>query len=236
MIEPTVIRGLRLACGSWKIICISRPQRPERPALEAGDVAALEPDRAAGRLVEPQDRPARRGLAAARLADEPEGLARGDVEARRRRPPCTCADPRRRSRCRAGSASSARDPQQRRRRLRTSRGSPVAGSHQQATSCPAPTGSRGGFSARQRLKTWRQRGANGQDRGAGHQHRRLALDRPQPPLPRPGHARHRAEERAGVGVLRVGEDRRDRARARPPGPRTSPSPGRRCRRRGRGRG
>ena len=22
MIEPTVIRGFRLACGSWKIICI----------------------------------------------------------------------------------------------------------------------------------------------------------------------------------------------------------------------
>jgi hypothetical protein len=40
------------------------------------EVDALEDDLARGRLLEPQDQPADRGLAAAGLADQPERLAR----------------------------------------------------------------------------------------------------------------------------------------------------------------
>ena len=34
MIPPTVIRGFRLAYGSWKIICIRRRMLPQVRALE----------------------------------------------------------------------------------------------------------------------------------------------------------------------------------------------------------
>ena len=54
---------------------------------EAGDLPALELDRARGRRDQLEDRAAQRRLAAARLPDQAERLARVDGEARRRRPP-----------------------------------------------------------------------------------------------------------------------------------------------------
>ena len=184
MIEPTVIRGFRLACGSWKIICIfGRSARSAPPSSRAMSrpSSSIAP---AGRVVEPQDRPPGRRLAAARLADEPERLALGDVEA-------DVVD-------RLDLADLAPehalvdrevhlqpvDAEQRLRPQATRRGPPVAGSHQQAASWPGPTGSRGGFSVRQRLKTWRAARRERAGRRLGHQHRRLALDGAQPPRPR----------------------------------------------------
>ena len=211
MIEPTVIRGFRLACGSWKIICIfGRSARSAPPSSRAMSLpsSSIAP---AGRLVEPQDRPAGGRLAAARLADEAQRLARGDVEAHVVHrldlgPPRAAARP-----CRSGSTSSARATRTSGARLRRHGAAPrSSASHQQAASCPGPTGSRGGFSTRQRLKTCAQRGANGQDRGSAistggwpsmvRSRRSRGAD----------HARHGAEQRPGVGMLRIGEDLRHR--------------------------
>ena len=60
----------------------------------------------------------------------------------------------------------ADDPKQRRGLRRHGAAPLVAGSHQHATSCPMPTGMRGGFSMRHRSKTWPHRGANGQKSGS----------------------------------------------------------------------
>ena len=56
-------------------------ERAERRGIELRDVAALEPDLAGGRLDQPQDAAAGRRLARAGFADQPERLARRDVEA-----------------------------------------------------------------------------------------------------------------------------------------------------------
>jgi hypothetical protein len=56
-------------------------ERAEILLREAGDVLAVEDDLAARRLVQPEDGAPDRGLAAAGLADEPEGLAPSDGEA-----------------------------------------------------------------------------------------------------------------------------------------------------------
>src|SRR5918993_5185064 len=52
----------------------------QRLAVEAGDVLAVEPDRARSRLDQANDEPSRRGFTAARFADEAEGLALPDGE------------------------------------------------------------------------------------------------------------------------------------------------------------
>ena len=75
MIPPAVIRGFRLAYGSWKIICIRRRMLAESGPAEPGEVGAVEDDPALRRLVQPDDGSACRALAAARLADEAERLA-----------------------------------------------------------------------------------------------------------------------------------------------------------------
>src|SRR5262245_28188520 len=54
------------------------PQRQEVLALGLGDIDAVEQDLTGGRPLEPQDAAACRGLAAAALADEPQGLAAAD--------------------------------------------------------------------------------------------------------------------------------------------------------------
>ena len=54
-------------------------------ARQGGEIAALETDRARGRLHQPEREPADRRLAAARLADQRQRLARRHAEARRRR-------------------------------------------------------------------------------------------------------------------------------------------------------
>src|SRR4051794_13702896 len=56
------------------------PELAQLAALDVRDVLAVERDRAAGRLVEAHDRAARRALAAARLAHEPQRLALAERE------------------------------------------------------------------------------------------------------------------------------------------------------------
>ena len=56
------------------------PRRPQLRAAERGDVAAVELDPPRGQLGEPQQRAPQRRLAAARLADEAERLARLHLE------------------------------------------------------------------------------------------------------------------------------------------------------------
>ena len=56
------------------------PVGPEGGAREAGDVPAVEQDRSRRGVDEPQQQPAHGGLAAARLADQPERLAAPDDE------------------------------------------------------------------------------------------------------------------------------------------------------------
>jgi hypothetical protein len=75
----TFQRGLRLAYGSWKIICMRRRIDAGRapPALRDD---AVEDDAAARRRVEADEQPRHRALAAARLADERERAAAPDRE------------------------------------------------------------------------------------------------------------------------------------------------------------
>src|SRR5437763_15703022 len=54
------------------------PQRHQLSALELGDIDAVIEDLPGGRLFEPQDAAAGRRLAAAALADQPQGLAATD--------------------------------------------------------------------------------------------------------------------------------------------------------------
>src|SRR5258706_11312366 len=55
--------------------------RPERAPGQPGDVLAVEDDRPAGQLLQPDDAPAEGGLAAAGLADQAERLPRPDLDA-----------------------------------------------------------------------------------------------------------------------------------------------------------
>ena len=82
-IAPTVWRGFSDEYGSWKIIWMSRRSGRILPCRQVRDVVALEHDLAAGRLEQPGDQPTGGGLAAPRLADQAEGLARahGEVDA-----------------------------------------------------------------------------------------------------------------------------------------------------------
>ena len=77
---PTRLRGLSEAYGSWKTICICRRSGRSARRLSGRDVAPLEDDLAAGQLVQAHDAAPERRLAAARLAHEPERLARPHLE------------------------------------------------------------------------------------------------------------------------------------------------------------
>jgi hypothetical protein len=56
------------------------PEGPERPLVHGRDVLPLEPHLARGRLDQAEDAPSGRRLAAARLSDQPQRLARVDLE------------------------------------------------------------------------------------------------------------------------------------------------------------
>ena len=74
---PTVIRGLRQPTGSWKMICIRRPQLPQLLARPSESTSMPSKTHLpAGGGDQPQDRPADGGLAAAALADQAQRLAR----------------------------------------------------------------------------------------------------------------------------------------------------------------
>ena len=76
----SVIPGFSDACGSWKTICryrrFGRSWRSVRPTSSSPRSFTLP----AGRPHQPEQRPAERRLAGARLADQPEHLALAEVE------------------------------------------------------------------------------------------------------------------------------------------------------------
>ena len=80
IVGPTRMRGSSDAYGSWNISWRLRRERRRLAAAEPRDVLPVEADLARRRPVQGGDEPADRGLAAARLADEPERLAAVDVE------------------------------------------------------------------------------------------------------------------------------------------------------------
>ena len=82
----TVMRGFSEAYGSWKTICMSARALPQLLRRQRRDVAPGHRDRAAGRLLQAQDRPGDRRLAAARLADQRQRRPSGPRASRRRRP------------------------------------------------------------------------------------------------------------------------------------------------------
>ena len=71
-------RRLSAESGFWNTICSARMSSVVRPLSVAGELPAVELDRAGRRRHEPEQRSRERGLAAARLADEAERLARPD--------------------------------------------------------------------------------------------------------------------------------------------------------------
>ena len=77
----TFQRGLRLAYGSWKIICMRRRIDAGRGAAGGAGVDAVEHDPAARRRVEADQQARHRALAAARFADQRQRLAARDREA-----------------------------------------------------------------------------------------------------------------------------------------------------------
>ena len=83
MMRPTLWRGLSDAYGILEDHLHTPSQRPQLGLIELRDVLAVEVDGSLGRLVEADDRASDGGLAAAGLADEPDGLAlldrQGDV-------------------------------------------------------------------------------------------------------------------------------------------------------------
>ena len=78
---PMVRAGLSEEYGSWKTTRRSATSRLRCLSDIAGDVLPVQPHRAGGRRLQAEDGLADRRLARAGLADEAEGLARGDVEA-----------------------------------------------------------------------------------------------------------------------------------------------------------
>ena len=83
---PTGWRGLRLAYGSWKIICICAAQRAQLALVESAHVAALEP-RPCRRSARPgAGSSARSSTCRSRFADQRERLAGAAARTRRSRP------------------------------------------------------------------------------------------------------------------------------------------------------
>ena len=81
MIWPTVMRGLSERIGVLEDHLDLAAHRLQLGRRGGRQVAPSKRDLAAGRLFEPQDQPADRGLAAAGFADQAERLAGIDVEA-----------------------------------------------------------------------------------------------------------------------------------------------------------
>ena len=96
-------RGLRLAYGSWKIICMRRRSAPARSNAACASCRRTHAPRSAYR---PTSRRATVRLAAARLADQRERLALGD---RRSSTPSTACRQRRGSRSSTRFSQGARD-------------------------------------------------------------------------------------------------------------------------------
>ena len=74
------MRGLSEAKGSWNTAWTRLAVVAAAGRVQSGEVAALEEDGAAGRLLQPEHELGRGGLAAARLAHHPQRLAALDGE------------------------------------------------------------------------------------------------------------------------------------------------------------
>ena len=212
----TFQRGLRLAYGSWKIICIRRRTAFGRAApVVSAPSKAIRPRVGAYR---PDQEPRHRALAATRFAhqrqgraavdaegdvvdgmDELPGLAldhpvqpgSGDIEGLRQ---SLDLDQRRGLRRRQGAHAAARS----------------GAACSQHAAWVAPAGSRSGRSTRQRSKARGQRGLNAQparNRGQSR-HRAVDLQEARPVLV---HRRDRAHQADGVGMGRRMDDGIDRA-------------------------
>ena len=81
MIWLIVFLGSSEEYGSWKMICISLRMCRISAFRELGNILSFKEHLAGGRLNETKNGPARRGLAAAGLADQPQCLAALQVEA-----------------------------------------------------------------------------------------------------------------------------------------------------------
>ena len=79
--RPTVSRGLSDPYGSWKTICTLRRKAAARAGGSAGSSSPSKPMRPRSGSISSQDQPPGGGLAAARLAHQPERLPAPDVEA-----------------------------------------------------------------------------------------------------------------------------------------------------------
>ena len=199
--------------------------------VEAGDVLAVDADRAGGRLEQLQQRAADRRLAAAALADQAQRLAAPDLErhavdrvdlardAREHalvdremllqvlRPRAAARHCHRAASCRSGPVMP---------RLRSRRSA-----CQQATQWPGRCCSSGGNAARHWSVAKPQRGAKLQPCGRSHQRRHHALDLVQPRARRASAARRLVEVRDRAEQARAcrdGRARRTARRRRPPRP------------------
>ncbi len=227
--SPTLRRGLSDEIGSWKIICIwGRIRRRSLPCRSVSSTS-LEADAARRGRRELHDRPPGRRLPAAGLADEPERLAREQVE----------ADPRHRVHALAAPGGELHDevldaeqrvvalPEVRGAGARHQAASPDVARLRSSAAAPSgvPTGNQqrywwpgvgpsnsGGCSSRHLSCTYAQRSANrqpggGETRSGGRPG--IAVRRG---VARLGDLRDRAQERFGVGHAHVVEQRRRRRR------------------------
>ena len=199
-------------------------------ATDLGQLDTLEAHRARGRLEELEDAVAGRRLARAGLADEPERLARSDVEADavdRLHVADLALDqdplPDREVLVEVLDLRAARRSCSCRRRLRRARTGSLAGGMGRAHPVALPNLAQLGQPLGARVAA----GVGTPRREAARLRRvdqigRAARDRRQPPLADAGalDLRQRTEQRLGVGMLRVVEELERRPPARPPGPRT----------------
>ena len=202
-ISPMVIRGDRLAKGSWKMYCMRRRWRPHLGRRQLGDLGAVEGDGAGGGLDQPQDGATDGGLAAAGFADEADDLALAiskEMFSRMRN---------------GGAARRARTSPGRGRRQRGAEGFGrghgwTSCQRMQRLWCRALTSSSAGTAARQASMAQGQRGAKAQPGGrrAGSGPRRGWRRASARRLHAGGVAEpgHRYQQPDGVGVARVAED------------------------------
>ena len=257
MASPTRMRGFSELCGSWKTNWTRLRRRRECAAgTGTGQRLAEQAHRAGGGRNQPDQHPARRGLAGAGLADQAERLARamskstpshGMQEARR------LADP---ALQREGLGQLAnRDDRLGSPGLQAAAAAVARGSSAAPPASAIGTGRRCAAATRggQRLaRAWsRLSSGGGRSRQAGRASGQRGLKR-QPGMSSagsgmlpgiacsrpagPSSARNGGQQAVGVRMHRRVEQRFRRARSRSPGRHTSPRPGRRTGRSRRDRG
>ena len=230
--SSTVMRGSRLAKGSWKISCMSRRRARSAAGRQRAQVLAHRsaPRRRSGSISRSASRP---------RVDLPQPLSptiastaaprHGERDAVHRAHRAARPAEARRA---PGNASAGRRV---RAAARHAASTWSSGARQQAAAWPAATSPSGGWAAQSapREGAARREAAAGRRAAAG----RARCPRCWPAGPAPPAMRgHRAQQADGVGMLGPGEQRRRRRALRRRGRHTSPRPGRHGRRPRRGRG